>query len=285
MASTPPTTVNASDGIVVAVHDLGGDGRPLVMAHATGLHGLVWSPVAALLRDGFRCVSFDQRGHGDSASPPDLDFDWHGFGRDAMAVVDGLGLQRPVGVGHSSGAAGLFLAEEAFPGTFAALYCYEPIVVPADPPLGRDEANWLAAGARQRRDAFESRSHAFDHYRSKGPFARWDDEALRLYVDHGFADRPEGGVRLKCRPEVEALVYEMATANDCFARLGEVGCPVMLAQGGDSDGLASATVEAMEARLPTVATETLPGLTHFGPLEDPPLVAAAIRSFVDAAPA
>ncbi len=283
MAPSFPTTVTTSDGVEVTVHDLGGSGRPVVMAHATGLHGLVWSPVAASLADAFRCISFDQRGHGHSGDPPDLDFDWRGFGRDVRAVVDGLGLQRPFGVGHSAGAAGLLLAEEASPGTFAALHCYEPIVVPVDPPLGRDEANWLAAGARRRRDVFESPEQAYEHYRAKGPFARWDDQALRLYVDHGFEPDPEGGVRLACRPENEALVYEMATANDCFARLGVVRCPVMLARGSDSDGLAPSTVEAMEARLERVKTEVLPGLSHFGPLEDPPLVAAAIRSFIDTA--
>ncbi len=280
VALTPPTTVITSDGVGVAVHDLGGNGRPVVMAHATGLHGLVWAPAATALGDEFRCVSFDQRGHGRSDHPPDHDFDWHGFGRDVVAVIDGLGLERPFGVGHSSGAAGLLLAEEATPGTFAALYCYEPIVVPADPPLGRDEANWLAVGARRRRDRFESRQQAYEHYRSKGLFAHWDDAALRLYVDHGFDDDPDGGVRLACRPESEALVYEMATANDCFARLGEVRCPVMLAQGSHSDGLAPATVEAMQGRLAQVTTEVLAGLRHFGPLEDPSRVAASIRSFL-----
>jgi len=272
--------VITSDGVEVAVHDLGGNGPPVVMAHATGLHGLVWAPAAAALGDEVRCVSFDQRGHGRSGDPPDLDFDWHGFGRDVVAVIDALGLQHPIGVGHSSGAAGLLLAEEAHPGTFAALYCYEPIVVPADPPLGRDEANWLAAGARRRRDDFESREQAYDHYRSRGLFARWDDEALRFYVENGFEDTPDGGVRLACRPENEALVYEMATANDCFARLGDVRCPVMLAQGSDSDGLAPATVEAMEGRLTQVTTEVLEGLRHFGPLEDPRRVAASIRTFL-----
>jgi len=282
--------VTSSDGVTVAVHDLGaaagaigGDGGDVVMAHATGLHARVWQPVATQLADEFRCVAFDQRGHGDSGEPPGADFDWRGFGRDALAVIAGLGLHRPFGVGHSSGAAGLLLAEEAAPGTFAALYCYEPIVVPADPPLGRDEANWLAAGARRRRATFASREQALEHYRGKGPFRSWSPDALRLYVEYGFVDVAGGGVALKCRPENEALVYEMATANDCFARLDQVRCPVHLVQGSDTDGLSPATVEAMEARLPVVTTEVIPGLSHFGPAEDPPAVAASIRSFLSAA--
>ncbi|MBA2436887.1 MAG: alpha/beta hydrolase, partial [Acidimicrobiia bacterium] len=39
--------VTTTDGVDIAVHDLGGRGRPLVLAHATGLHGLVWQPLAA----------------------------------------------------------------------------------------------------------------------------------------------------------------------------------------------------------------------------------------------
>ncbi|MDQ6909371.1 MAG: alpha/beta hydrolase [Actinomycetota bacterium] len=104
---------------------------------------------------------------------------------------------------------------------------------------------------------------------------------MRHYVDYGFADLPGGGVGLKCQPQHEALVYEMATANDCFARLGEVRCPVLLAFGSHSDGLAPATIEAMEARLPSVGTEVLADLGHFGPLEDPAAVAGSIRSFME----
>src|SRR5215210_4499717 len=123
VAPSAPPTVTTADGVAIAVHHLGGSGPPVVMAHATGLHGLVWSPLAAALSDELTCIAFDQRGHGRSGDPPGLDFDWAGFGRDAIAVVDGLGLERPLGVGHSSGAAGLLLAEEARPGTFAGLYC------------------------------------------------------------------------------------------------------------------------------------------------------------------
>ena len=281
--------VRTTDGVEVAVHDLGGSGPPVLFAHATGLHGLVWEPVAVELADGLWSVSFDHRGHGDSGLPPGLDFDWRGLARDVLAVAAALpavagpaaaGLTRPLlGVGHSSGASALLLAEQARPGTFRAVYCYEPIVVAADPPLGRDTGNWLAAGARRRREVFGSRAEAHDHYASKPPFARWAPGSLRAYVDHGFEDDPGGTVRLKCRGENEALVYEMASAHDGFARMSEVACPVLLASGSDSDALGPAVVRSLEERLPDSRTEVLPGLGHFGPLEDPPAVAASIKRF------
>ncbi len=270
--------VQAADGVAVAVHDLGGTGPPIVFAHATGLHGLVWRVVAAHLADAFACTSFDERGHGDSGLPEGLDFDWRGFARDALAVVDGLAAG-PFGVGHSSGATGLLLAEQARPGTFRRLYCYEPVVVPADPPLGRDIGNWLAAGARRRREVFASREEARRHYQGKRPFDRWAPEALVAYVDHGFADEADGTVRLKCRGEHEALVYEMASAHDGFGRMGEVRCPVLVARGGDTEAMSPPALSGLVERLPDARVEVLPGLGHFGPLEDPAAVAASIRAF------
>ena len=279
---TPSSRVTAADGVAVAVHDLGGSGPPIVFAHATGLHGLVWRDVAAHLADSFACVAFDERGHGDSGLPTPPDFDWRGFALDSLAVVDGLGAT-PFGVGHSSGATALLLAEQERPGTFRALYCYEPVVVPADPPLGRDLGNWLAAGARRRREVFASRDEARENYASKPPFDRWSPEALADYVGHGFADQPDGSVRLKCRREHEALVYEMASAHDGFGRMGDVRCPVMVARGGETDAISPPALNGLLERLPSVRADVLAGLGHFGPLEDPAAVAASIRTFLTTA--
>lgn len=272
--------VTTTDGVEITVHDLGGTGRPLVLAHATGLHGLVWRPLADELADGLHCISLDARGHGDSGLPPGLDFAWDGLARDILAVVDGLGLDRPYGLGHSSGGAAMLLAEQARPGTFAALYLFEPTVIAADPPLGRDPDNWLAAGARRRRECFASRSEAYANYSSKPPFSEVDPAALQAYVDHGFADLAGGGVRLKCRGEHEAVVDEMATAHDAYLHLHEVRCPVMLAAGEGTEAFGPALIGDQAARLPDVRTEVVPGVGHLGPLEDPAAVAASVERFL-----
>ena len=68
--------------------------------------------------------------------------------------MDRLGIEHPYGFGHSSGGTAVLMAEQARPGTFAALYCYEPVLVAADPPLGPDRGSWLAEQARRRRATF-----------------------------------------------------------------------------------------------------------------------------------
>lgn len=274
------------DGVDIAVHDLGGRGPvPVLFAHGIGLHGLVWAPLVEELGSEFRSYSFDARAHGNSGRPARGDFDWVGLGTDVLAVVAQLGISRPCAVGHSSGATALLLAEEMQPGTFEKIYCFEPVLVPADPPLGRDPDSWLAAKARGRRDVFASRDEAYRHYTSRSSFAAVAPAALRAYVAYGMADLADGSVRLKCRRDDEALFYEMATAHDCFGRLQQVSCPVMLASGGRTEALTGDIVASVADRLPRSRTEVLPRVGHLAPMEEPRSLAASITAFFHSHPA
>jgi pimeloyl-ACP methyl ester carboxylesterase len=271
-----------ADGLDIAWYDFGGDGDPLLLCHATGFHAHVWLPAVEHLRAaGFHCYGFDERGHGDSSRPADGDFAWDGFARDALAVLDAAGLERPLAAGHSCGGALLLLAEQQRPGTFRSRYLYEPIVRPDEPgapdpsrPGDRD----LAEGAARRRATFASFDAAYDNYASKPPFSALDRDALRAYVGHGFAIQDDGSVGLKCRPADEAAVYRMSTQHRAYRHLGEVRCPAVLACGARTDVLGAAVMQTLAAAMPDARTEVLPGLGHFGPLEDPAAVAARITA-------
>ena len=274
------------DGLPVAWYELAGNGDPLLFAHATGFHGKAFAPLAAALAHRFRSVAFDERGHGDTPTPPDGVFDWQGFALDVRAVLDGAGLDRPFAFGHSAGGAAIVLAELARPGTFRAIYCYEPIIPPdalmanaPAPPGGTTRANPLAAGARRRRDVFPSKDAAYDNYASKPPMATFHPDALRAYVDHGFEAFGDG-VRLKCRPESEAKTYEMASRHGAFYRLGELRCPVTIAWGEHTTSLFPGAFQLQVKQLTAGRGERLDGLGHFGPFEAPDVVAASIlRAF------
>src|SRR5262245_30947919 len=99
--------VTSADGVGLVVHDLGREGRPLLLSHATGFHGCVLDPLAAELAPEFHCWSLDYRGHGDSDDPPTDIGDWTRFGDDAVAVAEALDLDDALGFGHSMGGAAL----------------------------------------------------------------------------------------------------------------------------------------------------------------------------------
>ena len=281
----PMQLVPSTDDVSVAVHELGGEpGQPvLLLSHATGFHGRTFEPmVAAGLADRSHCLAPDWRGHGDSVVPHELDYAWHGFAEDVEAVLDHLDLfgatGRPLhGIGHSMGGAALLMAEASRPGTFASLFLYEPIVPPPDAYLSRPtgEDNPLAAGAVRRREVFDSYQAAIDNYASKPPLNVFTPEALRSYVEGGFAPQPDGTVLLKCRGRVEAQTFRMAPLNGMHDRLGSVRCPVTVAVGVAEEMGPSAFGPAIVEGLPNGRLLDLSPLGHFGPMQDPPRVAAA----------
>jgi len=276
---SPTGWVEVPGGPAVAFYELGGSGPPLVLVHATGFCAAVLAPMAAPLTASFRCLAIDQRAHGASRQPPGGDFSWVGFAADVLALVDTLGLKRPVAFGHSCGGAALLLAEEGRPGTFAGLYCYEPVVYPADVPLAPAlDGNPLADGALRRRRHFRGRQAALENFSSKAPFNRLDREVLVAYVDNGFEPDPDGGIRLRCRAEHEAQVYAHGLAHDAYARLDRVRCPVTLACGEHTDAFGPSFLALFAGRLARAEQVVLPGLGHFGPLEAPTAVAESLAS-------
>lgn len=266
--------VPSSDGVTVALHDLGGEGPPLVVLHATGFHGRCYAPVADHLAHRFHVYAPDLRGHGDSAVPIDTDVAWEHMATDTLAVLDHLGFDEPVRfVGHSMGGAAVTLAELRRPGTVRAAWLYEPILFPPQPDLAIERANPLADLARRRREHFDSFGAAYDNYAGKGPFARFDPAALRAYVEHGFAPS-DRGVTLKCRGEQEARVFE-GVDTSVFGRLGDAAPPMWIVGSGDGGGPAVIAPMVAEA-LPDARFVAWPDHSHFGPFEDPARAAAAV---------
>jgi pimeloyl-ACP methyl ester carboxylesterase len=270
------------DGLGIETYDFGGRGRDLLLVHATGFCAGVLAPMARNLTDEFHCWALDLRGHGRSDRPADGRFDWSGFAVDVATVIDHLGLDDPDGFGHSCGGTAVLLAEEATPRTFRSLYCFEPVILPGPHDASVIEHNPLSAGARRRRDTFTSAEVAFANFSAKPSFSSLDPDALMGYLEDGFEPVPaeEGGdgrtIRLRCRREDEAAIYERGFSHHAFDRLHEVHCPVTLSCGEETDSFGSAALALDAARLPRPRIEIIPGVGHFGPLQQPAAVAASV---------
>jgi pimeloyl-ACP methyl ester carboxylesterase len=272
----------APSGVGLVVHDWGGDGAPVILAHPTGFHGRVWAPVAhKLTRAGRKVWSFDFRGHGDSDPSPGSTYRWDEFADDALAVTHHLelaGVPELLAVGHSKGGAALLWGAVHEPTTYPRIWTYEPIIVPGASPIAAAD-NPLSAGARRRRDQWPSRAEAIASYSAKPPLNALSPGALEAYVEYGMRDRPDGTVELKCRPEDEATMYMMGASLGLFPQLGEVRCPVLVACGETSTSITPDLAEAIADQIPRAKLEVWKGRGHFGPLEDPELAAASMSRF------
>jgi pimeloyl-ACP methyl ester carboxylesterase len=285
MAIEPVSHAFDADGLRLVVHDWGGDGEPVLLAHPTGFHGRIWAPVAErLAAHGRRVYSFDFRGHGDSDAP-DLALEtyaWRGFADDALAVTRHLDLDGRPGLlacGHSKGGAALLLGEANAPGTYARLWVYEPIMFPAESPLPPNEEFGMAEAARRRRNAWPSIDAAFESYASKPPLHVMTAETLRAYVDYGLRDRGDGVFELKCAPDVEARVYTMGPNNGAWRDLTKVDAPVRVVCGETSTDISPAFGARIAERLRHGSLEVMMGCGHFGPQQDPDEAGASMLRF------
>ena len=86
---------------VDAAPDGGGTGLPVLLVHGINMSRDVWTEVAAILAEHRRVVSFDLRGHGQSAKQGPFTPD--GYADDALAVLDDRGIGRAHIVGTSFG--------------------------------------------------------------------------------------------------------------------------------------------------------------------------------------
>ena len=95
--------VVSSSGVLLSVVEWGDAGAPpVLLAHGGFDFAGTFDVFAPLLADGgWRVVSWDQRGHGDSAHA-EL-YSWDADARDAMAVLDSISKEPIPAIGHSKG--------------------------------------------------------------------------------------------------------------------------------------------------------------------------------------
>jgi pimeloyl-ACP methyl ester carboxylesterase len=283
----PPTLIPCTDGVRIAVHDLGGPADAnagiLLFSHATGLHGRTWDPMASQLTDRYRCFAIDHRGHGVSETPDDASLAWSHMGDDTVAVLDS-GLIAPHrvihGVGHSMGGAALVLAAIRRPLRLRSLWLYEPVIVPPGALPAAGEPNVMADAAGRRRATFDSTEAAAANYASKPPLNELHPAALQSYVMGGFAPQPDGTVRLRCLPATEATVFRGAVESGAWNIFSALAMPVAVVAGRPELLGPRAFVPALLQSRPATTCIEHPRLGHFGPLEDPISMAWDLAAWV-----
>lgn len=106
-------------GVTLAVYEWGDeDAPPVLLVHGSFDFARTFDVFAPLIADaGYRVVSYDQRGHGDS-DHADL-YSWMADERDMLAVVDSITRAPCLAIGHSKGGSLLAHVIQALPHRFS----------------------------------------------------------------------------------------------------------------------------------------------------------------------
>src|SRR5262245_1848692 len=84
--------------------DSGGSSPAIVFSHGILLDGSMFAPQVAALRDRYRCITWDQRGHGRTAGETLKPFTYYDSANDAAALLAFLGIDSAILAGVSQGA-------------------------------------------------------------------------------------------------------------------------------------------------------------------------------------
>lgn len=243
------------------------------------VHGLAgsahwWDAIVPALARTHRVVRFDLLGHGQSAKPAGPGYRVPEHGRRVGAVLDRLGVQRIVGIGHSTGGLVLTALAEERPGLVSALALIDTgprlEAFTSDGLVGRLV---LAPGI--------------------GPLL-WrirTDGLIRKALSTGFS-RPGYEVPQQIVDDVRAMTLHgsVATsqgADDYLrqcplpARLAALGKPLLVVFGEEDRRWRPSAATEFTA-VPGARVDILPGLGHSPMLEDPQRTVALLLPFLDA---
>ena len=257
----------------------------VVFLHANGFNALTYRSILGPLAAGLRVLAVDQRGHGESRleAKPEGRRSWKDFRDDLVALLDALDQPPVVLSGHSMGGTVSLLAAALRPRRVSSLVLFDPVIMPPLVALYA-HAPWtsgrlwkqmpIARGAMRRRSVFESREAAFAAYKGRGAFRTWPDAAVADYVAGGFVDRPDGKVELACPPEWEASSFA-AQGHNPWAALRRIQAPIHILK-AEKGSTCRGSVGELKRRKPDLTIETVPGSTHFLPMERADLVRDAL---------
>jgi len=253
-------------------------GAPVLIVHGLSYFSYDWIGVADALGRGREVVAQDMRGFGDSDWSPEGDYSLNAFAGDIEALLDHLGWDTAVLVGHSMGGRNATYFANRHPARVAGLVLvdYSPLNAPA----GADRVTRIVAGVP---DAFASIDQALQYFGKDAADAavRARMEAYLRPVEGGFAIKRDTVFRDRFKKALETGERPKLPV-DMWDELGAVEAPILVLRGTRSDIFAPETarrVKSANPRLRLVELDT----SHDVAGEDPAGLVREIASFLKAA--
>ena len=143
---SPSQFVEIGEGREIHLRDEGPRDAPvIVLLHGSNADLHTWEEWAGRLRDDYRVIRFDQRGHGLTGPAPDGDYTAKGFGADIDAVTKALGVETFTLAGNSMGGGIAMAYALANPARLDALVLVDASGAPIERVGGGNIAFTLAA--------------------------------------------------------------------------------------------------------------------------------------------
>ena len=280
-----------SGGLDLAVYEWGEESSPpLLLAHGGFDFAGTFDVFAPMLADGgWRVVSWDQRGHGDS-DHAEL-YNWEADCRDALAVIDSTTHEPMPFVGHSKGGGIVMQLADACPHRVTHLANLDglpskrlwPDVADRERTrlIASELSGWLdhrrnAAGKERKPGTLDELAARRGRMNPRHPI-----EWLRYLVPIGARHDPDGW-RWKIDPVMRFGGFGPWRPEWSMMRMPGLGVPVLGVLGLELETMGWGTQPEDVVRYlpPGARFEALDGVGHFVHIEQPRLVADLVLEFL-----
>ena len=262
----------------VALHALewGDAGRPgVLMLHGGAAHAHWFDRVADAFAARFHVLALDQRGHGESQWPVPPAYATEDFAGDLLAVIDALGWERAILVGHSMGGHNSMAFSAWYPERVRAL-----VVLDSRPSIPEERLGTLRGRGQQRaRRPYPTRAAAAEAFRLVPRETLADPALLRHLGESGVVER-DGGWFYRFDPDANRL----RSPADCWALLPRITAPTLVIRAELSPNLPHEHVARIQQLVPHATIVAIPNAYHHVTLDAPEPVVAALDPFLHGGP-
>jgi 3-oxoadipate enol-lactonase len=255
-----------ANGCVFECRIDGDCGAWVTLSHGLATDMLMWDELADVLRERFRVLRYNARGHGNSQATPG-DYTLALLVADVVAILDALNVDRTHVVGLSMGgmvAQGLMLDHP---------HRVRSAVIADSRHTTTPEFTkaWHQRAATVRKDGVDAIVAS--------TVERWSSSGL-AERNPAVVRRMEKMIRATSADGYCGCAAALAELN-YGSRLGEIGCPVLVMCGTEDHGAPPENTRQMHQMIPNSEFVEIPQAGHIASIEQPAMFNRAVLDFLD----
>ena len=249
--------------------DTGGGGPAIVFSHGLLMDHTMFAPQIEALKDRYRCIAWDERGHGGTARETLEPFSYYDSADDLAAMLAHLGIPRAILAGMSQGGFISLRCALTHPQVVRALILMDTQSGAEDParlPGYNDLARRWATGGLTDDIA---------------------DTVEAIILGSGWAGAAAWRAKWKTVTPANLLgsMQTLGGRDDITARLGQIKVPALVIHGEADAAIDLALARSLAEGLAAAKLVVVPGAGHAANLTHPAPVNAAIEGFLAGLPA
>ena len=270
------------DGVRLHLFDYGGgpavgdDTRPVLLCvHGSAANAHWFDYVATDLRADYRLLSLDQRGHGDSAWAADADYSYPRYALDLAGLVEQLGYDDLVLVGHSMGGMVSLAYAATRPAQIGKL-----VIVDTTMKMSPQRVSMLRGVGDRPGRSYDSQAGYVANYRLRPASAIEHPELVQHLAETGCRQFDDG----QWRNKFDRNVYATRVRIDGMPFWDEIQIPALYIKGGVSDRMNDEIEAEIRERCAHIEFSEVPAANHHVTLDNPSGFNRALRQFLDKEP-